>query len=542
MKPSALRLTKQAAELFSVMANGVKTAISKNTTIDQKTGAPMFVNLLTCHNMEDQLTTHIHFQHDVTPTAYDSMRFLESGLSMTAVAEALHAQCMTTDQVLTLPVNSDKFTLFASAVFQSFTRSAHLCPYVSDMVLDDNLDAAGQVRFQLSESFKLPLREPFSFSKSSAKFLCADDCDGMATWNLHLSLSFKHLCDYHAAEKDKAFLNGCENGLSQHFLSKFFPEHQFSMTTEEKNAVFQVALKIGEAIKKGIVECHVLLLSAGAPALGDDVGEKVGGHAANLIANFSDDTRPREFIMEGTNSIQADMDPRTICIDSPTEKINMSIVQVANLLTKEIAGKDVSECDTRVMLHVDNETSKQFYRTGFCQAGTLLASLTPDRTLNYGVSMQHISDYGVKVFMPVNPDLLNSIVGDRNASSFLNAFVDARRMEMHPPMVDTKTIVDATMAWSPIEAYVAPSEVSGRDYKVCLTSTSFRDPAERSMALLKAKATASEWNNNPMQQKIGHLTAYQAMDSVFTRLYLWTDNTEQLQAALGAAMARSAEV
>jgi hypothetical protein len=151
--------------------------------------------------------------------------------------------------------------------------------------------------------------------------------------------------------------------------------------------------------------------------------------------------RPREFIMEGTNSIQADLDPRTISIETPDGKINMSLVQVANLLTKEIAGKGVTETDTRVMLHVDNETSRQFYRTGFCQGGTLLASLKPGNTLDYGVSMQHISDYDVKVFMPVNPNLLNALVNNNEASPFLDAFVDARKMEIHPPLVETKTIV-----------------------------------------------------------------------------------------------------
>jgi hypothetical protein len=38
------------------------------------------------------------------------------------------------------------------------------------------------------------------------------------------------------------------------------------------------------------------------------------------------------------------------------------------------------------------------------------------------------------------------------------------------------------------------------------------------------------------------LTAYEAMDSVFTRLYLWTDNTEQLQSSLSTALAKPSEV
>jgi hypothetical protein len=202
----------------------------------------------------------------------------------------------------------------------------------------------------------------------------------------------------------------------------------------------------------------------------------------------------------------------------------------------------MSESDTRVMMHVDNDTSKKFYRTGFCQGGTLLASIKPDNSLDYGVSMQHISDYGIKVFMPVNPDLLNAVAKNNEASSFLDAFVELRKMEIHPPLVETKTIIEATMAWSPVKAYVAPDEILNRDYKVCLTSTAFREPEERSAALFKALATANEWNNDPKQKQIGHLTAYEAMDSVFTRLYLWTDNTEQLQSSLSTALAKPSEV
>jgi hypothetical protein len=383
------------------------------------------------------------------------------------------------------------------------------------------------------------LREPFNYTKDRVSFLCADDCDGLATWNYHLSQSFKYLHCYHKTEKDKAFVSGNVPEFTSQFLEKFFPPHQFDMTLEEKTALFHVAMKIGESISKGLIACHVLLLSAGAPALGDKTSDNIGGHAANLIVNFSNKNNRKDFIMEGTNSIQADMDPRMISIDTPNGKMGMSLVQVANLLTKEIAGKDISECDTRVMMHVDNETASKFYRTGFCQGGTLLGSINSDKVLEYGVSMQHISDYNVKVLMPVNPSLLNSLVDNTKASAFLDLFVDARRMEIHPPMVETKTIIEATSAWSRVKAYATPEEVVGRDFKVCLTSTSYRDPSERHAALLRAEATAAEWNVNPRQQQIGHLTAYEAMDSVFTRLCLWTDNTDSLQAALGAAMANS---
>jgi hypothetical protein len=539
MVPSALKMTSQAVKLFSVMAKGVSTVLNQNVEIDSQKGASMFTNLLTSHNMENQLTTHIHFQRDVTPTSHDSIRFLESGLSMTAVAEALHSQCMTAEQVMLLPTESDTFTLFVSAVCQSFTRSAHLCPYVSDMVMDDRLDSAGQVKFHLSESFKLPFREPFSFSTTQAKLIHGDDCDGHATFNLHAFTAFGHLHANVEMKRDAALLNGKTIAHDEDYLAMYFPAHQFNMTHSQKQSVFNVALKIGELIRLGILECHVLLLAAGAPSLGGKETGEIGGHAANLIANFSNKQCPREFLMEGTNSIQADVDARTISIDAPGGKILMSLVQVANLLTKEIAGKNFSEADSRFVLHVDNKTSEKFYRTGFCQNGTLLATATPNNNLSYGLCMQRINDYSVKVLMPVNKGLLNTLVQNERATEFLDSFVEMRQQEIHPPPVATQTIIDATMAWSAVTAYEAPAENKGRDFKVCLASTSFREPEMRQAGLYRALAVASEWNANVQQKQIGHMTAYEAFDSVFTRLCLWTDNTEQLEAALGHAMAKS---
>jgi hypothetical protein len=512
--------------------------LNNNIEIKQHLGANMFTNLIASHNMEDQLTTHLHFQRDVTPTEHDSMRFLESGLSMSAVAEAMHAQCMTAGEVMALPTSSEKFTLFVSAVCQSYTRSAHLFPYVSDLVMDDDLDSAGMIKYHLSESFKLPFREPFFFDEKFALAFNPDDCDGDATFTKHVASSFEHLEQNHdyGFRPDVEACNGKRDDL---FMSNFFPAHMFNMTRTQKQSVLQVALKIGEAFRKGNLECHIMLLAAGAAKQGDECSEDIGGHAANVLVNYCDQNRPLELLMEGTNSITADSDTRTLRVNTPKGPMDMSMVQVANMLTKEIAGKDFSPIDSRIVMHVDNATSKQFYRTAFCQNGTLLATSKPDQSLSYGVSMQHLSDYDIKVQMPINPDLLNSIVENSNASDFLDKYIDVRRGEIHPPPVPKEIILKATQAWSSMKLYEHPPIVSGRDYKVCLASTAFRDPALRTAALFRAMATAGEWNANIKQQQIGYLMAYEAFDSVFTKLYLWTDNTTQLASALEHALSKS---
>jgi len=529
MVPSLLRATEATAQLFSVMSKGVAAVLGKTIQIEPRLGAPMFCNLLTAHNMQNQLTTHLHFQNDVEPTPHDSARFYNSGLTMTALAEALHSQCVTAEQALNMPVASKQFTVFVSAVCQSFTRSAHLCPYWSDMVLDDSLDSAGQVKLQVSESFKLPLREPFFANKKFANFLNADDCEGQATFMLHIFRSFQRLEETYSGETKR------DHG----FLAQFFPSHQFDMTQEHKGLMFDLALKIGAAIRKGEIRCDIVLLAAGAAALGDEIGH-IGGHATCVLVNCCNPDSPVDVLMEGTNSIIADDDERFLKFHSPNGPRGMSMVQVANLLTKEIGGKDFSQADSRRIIHINKSTSKQFYKTAFCQNGTLLATAKEDR-LSYGVSMQSIANYDVKVLMPVAPSLLDTLVGKPCATEFLDQYCEARRIELHPPMVPTSKIIEATMAWSPIGAYVQPQELVGRDYKVCITTTSYRDPVLRDAALHRALALAEEWNGNAKQQQIGHLSAYQAMDTVYTRLCLWMDNTTQLASALGHALCNAEE-
>ena len=526
MTPSLLKATEATAQLFTVMAKGVALVLGKTIEIDPRLGAPMFCNLLTAHNMQNQMTTHMHFQSDVEPTKHDSARFYNSGLTMTALAEALQAQCITAEQATNLPVHSDTFTLFCSAVCQSFTRSAHLCPYWSDMILDDSLDSAGQVKLELGESFKLPLREPFFANKKFANFINADDCEGQATFMLHIFRSFQRLEETY----------GEENKRDQGFLSQFFPAHQFNMTHEHKTKMFDLALKLGAAIRKGEIRCDIVLLAAGAAALGDETGKGIGGHATCVLVNCSNPDKPVDVLMEGTNSIIADNDKRTLSFCTPNGPMNMSMVQVANLLTKEIAGKDFSQVDSRRLIHINKETSTQFYKTAFCQNGTLLATAKENSQLSYGINMQSIADYNLKVLMPVAPSLLDTLVRKKCATEFLSQYCEARRIELHPPMVPTGKIIEATMAWSPMQAYVQPQELMGREYKVCITTTSYRDPTLRNAALYRALALAEEWNGNPKQQQIGHLAAYQAMDTVYTKLCLWTDKTTQLEQALGHAM------
>lgn len=520
MEKSALWKTPKAIQIFNATAVGLSQVISESLNLERTCGAPMFCNLLTAHNMQDQATTHAHFQSDVEPTAEDTKRFFKTGLTMTALTEALHSSCLTPADVLKMNSHDDSFSLFVSAVCQSFMRSAHICPYVPDKVVSPELDAAGQVRHIGSESFKLPFREPFLSGPKCAGFLNADDCEGHATFMLHLFRSFQHMYERYNGTSDK--------------LDTVFPANLFQMTQAEKQEHWDLAMHIGKLASQGALHCDIVLISAGSAALGDG-GDNIGGHATCVLVNETGAV-PREFLMEGTNSMTWDDDSRTVnLIKAGLIPVQMELVHVANLLTQNIqniAGEP-NEHDSRKVMHINKKLEKGFYKTAFCQNGRLLASKSAP-TLSYGINMDHISDYTMKVIMPVSAEFINKVTKNKKSSNFLDAHRAARSSEIHPPRAPLSKIEDALKPWTAIQAYKKHSCLEGRQYKVCLTMRSIRDPAERTAVHNTLAAKLEEWNKK--FSSLGHCSAYVAFDTVFTRLCMWTDDIPKLQETLSCAM------
>lgn len=506
MRETVLSHTDTAQKLFNIAGNQIFNLLSSRVNVDATKGAPMFCNLITAHNMEGQATTHLHFAKDVAPTPKDSERFYMSGLTMTALAEALHAHSLTTSDVMAMDPSSKQFTLFVSGVCQSFMRSAHIAPYVLDKVLDPSLSPTGAVKHKLGESFLLPFREPFTTTEGKAQFLFADDCEGQATFMLHLFTSFQHL-----REATKA--TQCDS---------VFPPHLFDMNEQEKKNLWDVAMKIGGSN----LRCDVALMSAGSAALGDG-GNQITGHATCIMVNTSDAMNPHDIMMEGTNSMVWDDDTRSISLAGK----QMPLSQVANLLTGQVAGLlgEVDKNDFRYMIHIGPVNGKMFYKNVWCQNGTLVATDAPLKP-SYGIDMQHISNYDLKVYMPLPTDLLENATKQKESDFFLETFCELRKSEIHPPPIPISTILKATEHWTPAKAFVKPEQLNGREYKVCLTMQSVRDPVERAEILSKAPATIKQWNER--YADIGFVSTYAALDTVYTKLHFWTDNLSKLESTL----------
>jgi hypothetical protein len=519
MEPSTIYSTENASRLVTATTASVAKIISNTLNLNTTCGAPMFCNLMTAHNFMDEATSHFHFQGDVEPTFSDSKRFYKTGLTTTALAEAFHANCLTPDEVMAMDESSREFTQFVSSVCQSFVRSAHLCPYVSDKVMSPMLDSAGQVKHMLSESFKLPFREPFD---CTAGYLCADDCEGQATFMLHLFRSFQHLHEKH-----------------EEFNPVAFPHNLFDMSEDQKRKVWDVAIKIGKAASQKKIRCDLLLISAGGASLGEGgASEQVGGHATSVLVNASDPNNPIDLLMEGTNSMQWEDDEKCINVmKDGLVPISIPMVQVANLLTENLASllAPVEEPNCRKVIHLNKQLETKFYKTAFCQNGILLASVGESPTkLNYGVNMDHISDYTKKVLMPITAQLVNKVTEQDDAHDILISHFEARKAEIHPPPVSKEVIARAISRWSKVGIYTKNDAIKDRKYKICLTMRSIRDPAERLDMHNAAIAKLAEWNAK--YKDIGFCDSYVAFDTMFTRLCMWTDNIPALQKALSNSL------
>jgi hypothetical protein len=363
----------------------MQSVLTNNLVIKPEDGAPMFCNLMTAHNFQGEATTHTYYQSDVEPTAEDGRLFYASGITMTALAHALHAKCKTVEEVLAMDKASPEFTMFVAEACQAFIRSAHLNPYVSDEVLSTNLDSAGRIGKTMSECFKLPFREPFLSDTKVAGYLHADDCEGHATFIHYLFNSFKHLyCDAPDAKS-------------------LFPEHMFQMDAQAKVALLKLANTIGRMAHDGALRSDILLISAGSAALGDG-GNQLGGHATIVLVNSANSNKPHDILMEGTNSMMWDDDKRdVVCMKGELIPVRVPLVSCANMLTQNIATLfgEVDDADKRMLAHLNKDLESKFYKVAFCQNGQLLATPTQSPAqLNFGVNMQSLSDYSSKVSCP----------------------------------------------------------------------------------------------------------------------------------------------
>jgi len=148
--------------------------------------------------------------------------------------------------------------------------------------------------------------------------------------------------------------------------------------------------------------------------------------------------------------------------------------------------------------------------------------------------MEMISDYDTKVYMPISAQLINQLASNPKASTFMDEHRARRRCEIHPPRTTLTKVQTAIAHWSPLELFKPDPKLLGRQYKVCLTMRSVRDPDERNMVHAMAMVKAAEWNKK--FEAVGKLSTYVAFDTVFTKLCMWTDDLPTLQHTLSSLM------
>lgn len=496
LKPSVLSNTDVIKELMNLSTREVGNMILSKTVVES--AKAQFCSLGTAHNFMDQVTTHVHFQKEMEPTKKQCERFNLSGLTMTALLEGLHLQCKTADQVLQMDASSPEFTKFVALVVQSYMRSAHVCPYVFDMILQNSLDSAGKLKTVYGEKFLIPLAEPLNLQTGS---LFGDDCEGQATFILHLFRSFQHLSQ-------------------QTYSDALFPTHLFDLNSEEKKQLWNVACKIGSAK----MNCGITLMSANCAALGQETGGAVMGHATSILTNSTNPQSKIDWLLEGTNALSLDHDIRKMTIANK----EMYVSDVANFMTQQISalfGENIegSSDDIRRLIHMNPNTEGKFYREAFVSNGMVMGTQIGDVT-SYGLDLKNISNYDVKVVLPVN-GILNTATQRDKVETVLDKLIEQRSTEIHPPFVSLQSLLNFTRHWSALKM---PGEVPmGKEFTICSAMYSIRDLQQRNLLQSKLSDAVCKWNAK--YNNIGHLATYCAIDTCFLRLCLYTGDLATLE-------------
>ena len=168
-----------------------------------------------------------------------------------------------------------------------------------------------------------------------------------------------------------------------------------------------------------------------------------------------------------------------------------------------------------------------FYRTAFCQNDTILASQIGQGKLTYGVDMEYLADESIKVYMPVTGKILPEGDYDR-----LKQYVEARRAEIHPPLVDHDELRES-LKWTPISPFRGCKELqSNRPYTTCLVHVLADSNNSVESLLSRAMTEADKFNSSPDNLKIGVMRAFLSTDGVSKVFHMYTDSTEELEKRL----------
>jgi hypothetical protein len=205
------------------------------------------------------------------------------------------------------------------------------------------------------------------------------------------------------------------------------------------------------------------------------------------------------------------------------------LTDVANVLTKmaniESAVKD--KLNSKMALHITHSKGS-FYRTAFCQNGTMLASQIGNEPMQFGVDMEFLSDNQIKIHLPVTGKAL----GDGGYAK-LEEYVKARRSEIHLPLVD-HNLIRSKLNWAPMTPFNGCDKLaSERPFITCMVHVTSNDKVSTPELLRRATAEVEEFNSKPEHNShLGVMRAVATMDGVSKLFHIYTDDLSYLQKSI----------
>lgn len=550
MKADLLRLSNMGALSVSVLGSDTKGIVEKLRCIDESVkeglnkhlfvtsdnGGTMFQSLFTAHTMENEATLYPLYHHD-----FNNPENVPPWVCTYLLAESLHHNAVTPEQVKTM--SPEMITKFIASYAQAPMRSATATPYTDDLIMNEDPQFfRSRNCTMLSEVFKRPFSHPYHVLQGHG-CLIDDDCEGLAAMMRdmvnHLGLIFRE-----HGEELRPIIDARGRGCSSsslggnNLMQAYFPNDLFSeMPVSYQARLIDMAVHLGEYIESKKIECHITLASAMGASFGsENVHKEIQAHAcASLVCNMPN--HAAAVMLEGTACMVDDH------LFAAGKKIKLAgqyvtLVNVANSLTRNIAiGNTVKEgLKVKMAMHITHDKGS-FYRTAFCQNGSMLASQIGSAPMQFGVDMEYLSDNGVKIHLPVTGMALPD-----GEYAKLEEYVKARSAEIHLPLVD-HNLIRSKLNWAPMIPFNGCDKLQpGRPFMTLMVHVTSGECVSTKELLSRAQDEADEFNKQPEHSKhLGMMRAVATMDGVSKLFHLYTDDLSYLQKSIVLDSSSSSE-
>lgn len=506
---SVLCESEKHLETMKRLDEHIKGGLDTHTAITSENGGHMFQSIFTAHMMENEATMYSQYHID-----FDQPENVPPWQCTYLLAETLSHNAVTIDDVRAMDLRG--LTDFIASYAQAPMRSASVVPYTLDLTLNEDPRAYAQNRTMLSEIFKRPYSHPNQILQGKAT-LMADDCEGLAALLLNNTNHLGYLYNNFSGDFKQTDTYMRYNNL----MKRYFPKDLFcNMGAQYQNKLMELAIFLGEHVHKKVIECKITLVTANAASMGGEGQQhQLQAHAtACMVCNHPN--MHHVVVMEGTACMVDDQNSKRLKLGA--EYVSLS--DIANSLTMSAPFNmfTKSALKTKMAVHLTHSRGS-FYRTAFCQNDALIGSQIGGQKLTYGVDMEYLADEKIKVYMPVTGKHLNE--GELES---LKAYVQARRPEIHLPLVDHDEL-RAGLRWAPIVPFKGCKELqAGRPFTTCMVHVQADEYNPTESLLQRVTAEVDEFNSDPKNSKLGVMRAFASMDGVSKVFHMYTDDTTEL--------------